>query len=669
MPLARWTFKILMLFAALAAILVGGVLALPHLVDVNRYRPQIAARLEEAAGRSVSLGTLTLSLLPAPGLAARTPVLAESTRYPGRDFLQAESLALRVGLLDLLRGRVTVKSIVLNRPVLTLIRDEGGRWNFDDLLRRASTPGSKGAAPSGEGPPLRIDRVIVHDGRVRVYDDAVVPGARSEVVIAPVEARVGGWGGGADTEIDLSAGLGKSRVTTSARLIAADGRSRLEGRTTAKGLRAVDLATLIPWLGVARPGGLELGGTIDLQGAATLPLDRPQAVRFKGTLRLKGLSYRDAGMARPLQDLSGTVTVDDQRASCEDFGARIGGSALHGRLQVEDFLRPRIGFTLTSPRIDFNEALATFAVAVPTTRSAKPLSAATTAFGGGLLEQIKAAGSLTVEAARFETFDLSKAGTAVGLERGLFSLKETKAAFYGGTLVGRASADLSRGKPVFNLGIKLDGVDVNPTLTAYDAGLENLLGGTLAGTLDLEATGADMQGMLRTARGSAALEVTKGRIASFSLLKQLAALLELAGGKGIGRDETPFEFLRAHLSIADGKARTDDLTLHSADLDLDGKGWIGLDATLDLDVAASFSEESTRGMVARNARLGSLADSRGRLTMRFRLSGDLKSPRFAIDTRAQAGAVKEKARQKVRDLLLDRLRKNQGHEGAPPPPP
>src|SRR5439155_9562832 len=136
----------------------------------------------------------------------------------------------------------------------------------------------------------------------------------------------------------------------------------------------------------------------------------------------------------------------------------------------------------------------------------------------------------------------------------------------------------------------------------------------------------------------------------------LAALLALAGGKGIGKESTPFESLKAGLSISDGRARTDDLGLRSADLDLDGKGWVGLDATLDLDVAARFSEESTRGMVEKNARLGGLTDN-GRLAAYFWLEGNLGSPAIRLNARAKTATGKERAKEKLREGVKPRLLK------------
>jgi len=586
--------------------------------------------------------------------------VSDSAAYPGRSALTAESLSVRLGLFGLLRGRASVTSITLRNPTLTLIRDARGRWNFDDLVERASaTPGARpgGVGESGGSFGVVVEKARVMGGRVFVYDDAVLPGRRAEVVIGPVDSTIRGWGGAEPTDLDLSAGLGRSVLKARARLSARGDRSQISLFAKGHGLRAEDFVTLLPWLGVALPSGLRVSGSIDLDGSAEVPIERPEAVRFKGSLALIGLSYRDAGMALPLKGLSGVLMVDGDRAVWKDFEVSAGSSSLHGSLQVENFMRPRIGFTLTSPRLDLNEIVATLAPVAPS--GGAPAAAEPASATAGILDQIKGAGRLDVQQVRFQTFDLSNVRASMSLARSVFSLKELGASFYGGTLQGAASVDVSRAVPRYALVARLDTIDVGPLLTAYDPALKGLVRGRLAGNLDLGASGAGMDAILHTARGNGAVELVDGSVTSFSILKQLAALLELVGGKGIGKESTPFESLRMGLSIADARARTDDLALHSADLDLEGKGWVGLDATLDLDVTARFSKESTRGMVERNARLGGLTDN-GRLVVSFALKGNLASPTFRLNTRAQAQTAKERAKEKLRERVKDRLLKQLG---------
>src|SRR2546427_4558776 len=128
-------------------------------------------------------------------------------------------------------------------------------------------------------------------------------------------------------------------------------------------------------------------------------------------------------------------------------------------------MRPRIGFKLTSPRLDLNEIIATL---VPTPQAgAQAAQAAPAAASTGILDQISAAGRLEVKQIRFQTFDLSNVNATMSLAKSVFSLKDLRASLYGGTLQGSASVDVSRAVPRFAREARLAGVDGDPLPVCY----------------------------------------------------------------------------------------------------------------------------------------------------------------------------------------------------------
>ncbi|MGH9797815.1 MAG: AsmA family protein, partial [Candidatus Polarisedimenticolia bacterium] len=233
--------RILLILGIPVILIAGAGLVLPFVIDVNRHRPLITRKILDATGRTVHLGTISLRLLPSPGLSVRPLRLGDSARYPGRDALRAEALTLRVSLLPLLRGRVVVRSVVLEKPTVSLIRDGAGRWNFDDLVTRLT------AAPAGEGPPaepgfrVAVEEALIRSGTLLVFDDSVVPGERSEMRLQPIDASIRGWGGHDATTLTLRLGVGGSRLEASARLHAAGDRPLLRLRADSRGLQAGDL--------------------------------------------------------------------------------------------------------------------------------------------------------------------------------------------------------------------------------------------------------------------------------------------------------------------------------------------------------------------------------------------------------------------------------------------
>ncbi len=75
--------RILKWIAIVIAVLIVIALALPFLIDVNTFRPQIELQLTEALGRKVTVGNLKLSILSGSVGAGRKSQVIDSFRQCG----------------------------------------------------------------------------------------------------------------------------------------------------------------------------------------------------------------------------------------------------------------------------------------------------------------------------------------------------------------------------------------------------------------------------------------------------------------------------------------------------------------------------------------------------------------------------------------------------------
>ncbi|HKQ97964.1 MAG TPA: AsmA family protein, partial [Candidatus Polarisedimenticolia bacterium] len=361
----RWVLYVL---GGAIGIVLAAALLVPLFVDVQRYSPLITDSLKAVTGREVVLGKIALKILPAPAVTVSPVSVREGARYPGRDAVRIQSLAVRLKPWPLLRGRLEFGAIVIDAPTVTVIRDAQGRLNFDDVLERARAMSSAGAAkpaPAGAGTPIAIERAEIRNGKILVYDDYVARGRRTELTLAPIDAAVRGWGMPGGATFDLSAGLGGSRLAAEAKMTPAGQPAALAIKVPGSKLDAADLARLFPWLGVAVPDGLAVGGHLEVTGAADMPLEGGGAIPFHGTIAIDGLSYKDAALAKPVDKVGGRLAVDGDHAEWTDFTATIGRSTIGGRLKIEDYLAPRIGFDLKSDRIDLDDLFGAIAAAPP----------------------------------------------------------------------------------------------------------------------------------------------------------------------------------------------------------------------------------------------------------------------------------------------------------------
>ena len=150
---------------------------------------------------------------------------------------------------------------------------------------------------------------------------------------------------------------------------------------------------------------------------------------------------------------------------------------------------------------------------------------------------------------------------------------------FGGSYTGTLRLTLGS-QTSYALNATLQNVDVAKAMTF--AGSQNTMTGQLDGSLVVSGRGAAADDVVRSARGTARLDVTNGTLAGLDLVR--AIVLATSGrsdspGLESLRDRSgfePFSRLGGSFTIADNVARTSDLRLESKDVVLSGAGDIRL---------------------------------------------------------------------------------------------
>jgi hypothetical protein len=141
-------------------------LFVPPYVTLNRLKVRLAGALGGAIGRPVTIGDVTLRLLPQPGFELTNFVVGDDPAFSAEPMLRADSVTASLRLTSLWRGRLEIATLSLENPSLNLVRNASGQWNLQALLRRAtSTP----LAPTGQRSPEarpRFPYIEASDGRI-----------------------------------------------------------------------------------------------------------------------------------------------------------------------------------------------------------------------------------------------------------------------------------------------------------------------------------------------------------------------------------------------------------------------------------------------------------------------------------------------------------------------
>jgi AsmA protein len=170
--------KILMGLLVLVVLFVGVVLALPFLIDLNKYQDQYKPHIEEALNRKVQLQDIRLTIWPRIGARVGGFAVLDDPTFGSGPFASLSSLDVGVKLMPLLSGKVEVEEITLRQPVITVIKNQKGVLNVSTIGRKGvpvPEKPSRAPIPSTEGPLkilalLAVDRVSIDGGKLTYHD-------------------------------------------------------------------------------------------------------------------------------------------------------------------------------------------------------------------------------------------------------------------------------------------------------------------------------------------------------------------------------------------------------------------------------------------------------------------------------------------------------------------
>jgi len=275
--------KLIIAIVLLIVIAIGSLAVALMSVDVDQFRPRIAASLSSALGRPVSIGKMALSLREL-AFTADAIEIGDDPAFAQQPFVKAERLAVQVAPWPLLSKReLQVTQFTLDKPAIRLQQNRKSTWNFASL-----TPAE--TEPSSQSPALRIDSLRINDGLVTIVFADGEEDTLSDLDITADNLRMdaafplklsGTVRGGARVAIDAQVG---PLLTTDMANSPLSAHLSLDGFDLASGLPGGGLAGKLGYRGelTATAGKLNLDGTATLDALRLFPdaALAPAPIRF-----------------------------------------------------------------------------------------------------------------------------------------------------------------------------------------------------------------------------------------------------------------------------------------------------------------------------------------------------------------------------------------------------
>jgi AsmA protein len=377
--------RALKIIGIIIALLVVLLVALPFIVDVNMFRPQIESELSSALGRQVKVGNLKLSILSG-SISADDLSISDDPAFSHEPFVRAKALDVGVDLLPLILSKTLhVNDLTIAQPQVALLRNAVGKWNFSSIGNTSAAAAQRSpTTPASSNPNLSVGKLSVKNGTLSMADISM---HEKPQVYSNLNITVQNFAFSSQFPFTMSADLpggGSMKLDGHAGPIAASDTSLtpLEAKINVSGLNAERSGFVSQASGF---GGLvDFNGTVNSNGqeaqasgngsVAKLkvspkgsPAPKPVDLKFSTTYALQkrsGPVTAEVSIGKAVAKLTGTYQI-------EPTGTVLSTKLAADNMPVDDLetLLPALGVTLPAgSHLEGGTLTANFTITGPTDR-------------------------------------------------------------------------------------------------------------------------------------------------------------------------------------------------------------------------------------------------------------------------------------------------------------
>jgi len=691
----------------LVGLIIAAVIAVPLLIDVNDYRPQMAQAVTDATGREMKIdGELELSVFPWLGVNTGAIELGNRKGFGKKAFAKIDSAQIRIKLLPLLSQQYEVDTLVFKGLSLNLQRRKNGTDNWSDLAKANGKPAKKDSkSPDAKdigalaviggvnlesatlvfedkqaGQTIKVNKLNLTTGALKIGEPMAL---NFNTEFSASAQKVAGKMS-LDTIISANPFAGSFAMRDMRLDINAKGKDLPGGKVKAL-LRADVEGNLINQ--VLNIDRLNLqSDPLNVTGDMAVTQFRSSKPKLNGAIKVAGFDPKE--LFKKL-NIKPPVTADPTALSQASLETRISGNPqnlnfsglkliidntlMSGKATVRNSKRLFASFDLKLDRIDIDRYLAPapektsqgFSLISTAHAAPKPAPLIPTELLRSLdLKGKINAGSLTASRLLIENADVN-----INLKRGVLKLDPISGNTYGGKYNGHIKVDASKkqgNKPLISLNESLQGVQIGPVLKTM-TGTEHMTGqGNV--TAKLTARGQSIDALRSSLNGEVKLNVTNGVVKGLNYIQSLRETLAKFRNQTTATQQAPqqteFTGLRMSLQARNGLLSTQDLVLESIFPVIKGKGNVNLiNENIDFQVKTKLTDSLLQEIGFNQMQYNGIKIEREQIAgtpVRVNIKGNMLSPDVSLDWQKIVGriaekAVKKAAEKKVKKALEKKL--------------
>ncbi len=587
--------------AVVFALLIVVVLLLPFLLDLNRYRDQYLPIVEEALARKVDVEDIRLTLFPTLGVQLRNVVIADDPAFSPQPFMTVPSVQVVVQWRPLFEKRVQVESVLIENPVVRVIRSKTGELNTS-TMGKVSPPDT---GPDNSGKPadpvspllgvFAVEQFSMTGGTVDFEDrmhqpsqtyhiQRVALGTQSVAIGKTAQIQLNGTVMPYNLPVDVNGRLGPIQANLD--------------------IPKMDIDGHVGKIGITAQGNV-------LKGKLTMDVQVPKASTVDVPIEL--------GLEKP-------VSVSQVEAHVVTLLVAKDPQAQPSELTINPF------------RANLHLGQSTIQVSGAGTPSAFSLKGTSLSLASQDLPL-----SLPVQ----QPFSLEQVHFEAQAQAKKLFLQSLQAKVFEGSVM--AQGEMNQDGPPF--AFSAQGTFHDFSIDALDKVLRSSsLSMTGTGQLDWNVTGVFSPSQPLQITGPVQLTLREGEVIGFDLVKTIEDALQISGILGKPTGATQYSLIDARTALeADGLA-VQELIASTPNVSLRSIGKLGLDQSVNFQGTIGVPS-AVADKIVRRFPMAKMVRQSGQLQLPFVVKGTAQDPVFRLDSQSIGRQVQKKVEKRLEKVL------------------
>lgn len=168
--------KIIITFGTLFVlfIILFGLAVLNLNFFINSNKDFLLSQIEQSLGRKITVEEINTGFSDGLGIRLKNASVSDDKSFSDTEFISAADIQINVEIIPLLSKKINITKLILNRPLINIIKNKSGKYNFETIgsdLNSKKKENKSGASNKVDGRPLFASSIVIKHGQINYLDE------------------------------------------------------------------------------------------------------------------------------------------------------------------------------------------------------------------------------------------------------------------------------------------------------------------------------------------------------------------------------------------------------------------------------------------------------------------------------------------------------------------